>query len=524
MLNRLLFPLLFFALLLAGCTPETAGTAPPAPTTPSTPVQSPEATSPKKTDLVIGMEADAATMLPVTVQQYITDVQLRNIYDSLIDRDMDGNFVPVLATEWKNVDDLTWEFTLKEGIKFHNGEDFNAEAVKFTIDYILKEENKSFYRSRWTNVKEAKVIDNYKVHFITTKPFPALLERVADDLMIMPPKYIAQVGLQEAAKNPVGTGPYKFKKWTRDQSLELVANEEYWRGAPSIKNLTFRYIPEFSARLSSFLSGEIHLVKNLPVDSVETVKGNPNAKVESVGAARINYIVLNNFLDTPLKEKKVRQALNYAVNVDEILKTVLNGHGIRMTGPLPTISREYVSIPGYEYNPEKAIQLLKDAGYSDPSQLTLQLDTPNGRYPMDSHVSQAIASQLQKIGINVSVQVNEFITHANKVTQREMKGAYLLGTGPVFDSQGVIEVLFTKDSPFSGFYHPEVEEQIQKLTVTINPEERQKIFSFLQQKLIEEAAWIPLWQQEDIYAVTKNLQFKPRPDERMLAYEMSWEQ
>ncbi|TGU83150.1 ABC transporter substrate-binding protein, partial [Mesorhizobium sp. M00.F.Ca.ET.186.01.1.1] len=168
-------------------------------------------------------------------------------------------------TEWKNIDPLTWEFKLRQGVKFTNGEPFNAEAVKFNIDYILDEKNNSFYRSRWKDVKEVKVIDDQTVQVITAQPFPTLLLRIADDLLIMAPKHTKEVGLEKAATDPVGTGAYKFDKWTRDDSLKLVANEEYWQGAPSIKRVTFRIIPEFSARLSAFLGGEIHLFKNVPV-------------------------------------------------------------------------------------------------------------------------------------------------------------------------------------------------------------------------------------------------------------------
>lgn len=508
MLKKWMLPLLTLALLVTACSTNTAG---------------PNEVQSDESPLVIGLEADAATLLANTDVNYVTDVQIRNIYDPLIDRDEKGNFVPVLATEWKNVNDLTWEITLREGIKFHNGEEFNADVVKYNIDYILDEKNKSFYRSRWQNVKEVKSVSPYKVQVMTSQPFPTLMQRIAEDLLIMPPKYIKEVGIEQAATQPIGTGAYKFSKWIRDDSLELVAHDEYWKGKPSIQKVVFKYIPEFSTRLSAFLSGEIHVIKNLPVDSVSTVKEKQNVTIRGVPSARINYIALNTFHDGPLKDKKVRQALNYAVNVDELLSTVLNGHGTKMTGPLANNNSEHTPTTDYGYDPQKAIQLLKEAGY-EPSQLQLQLDTPNGRYPMDSHVSQAIASQLQKIGIKVSVQVNEWGNHLTKIRQREMKDMYLLGWGPVFDAQGTIENLFTEKAPYSGFHDPQVEEQILKALPIIHPEERKKSFDALQNKLVEEAAWIPLWQQEDLYGVVEQLDFIPRSDEKILAFEMKWSQ
>jgi peptide/nickel transport system substrate-binding protein len=501
------------------CTPETAGTNENNNSSQSD-NDSSENTD-KKTDLVIGIEADAVTMLANTDVNYVNDVQIRNIYDPLIERDNNGEFKGALATEWKNIDENTWEFTLREGVAFHNGKPFNAEAVKFNIDYILNEKNNSFYLSRWTAIKEVKVIDEYKVHVITSTPLPNMLLRIADDLLIMEPSHVEEVGLEKAAKNPVGTGPYKFKEWLRDERLVLEANDEYWKGEPQIKSLTFRYIPEFSARLSAFLSGEIHLFKNIPVDAVERVNNDANSKIAEIGSSRINYLALNNFYDGPLKDKRVRQALNHAVNVDELLATVLNGHGEKMTGPLSKINDDYTETSAYEYDPDKAVSLIEEAGFK-PSDITLTLDTPNGRYPMDAQVAQAIAAQLKKIGINVQVQVNEWGNHLAKIRQREMKDMFILGWGPAFDAQGTIENLFTNEAPYSGFYDQELEKDIFAAIPIFEENTRKEAFNQLQHDLVEQAAWVPLWQQADLYAVAKDLNFIPRIDERMPAYEMNW--
>jgi peptide/nickel transport system substrate-binding protein len=508
--------MIFIMALVTACSPETAGTDK------SSGKGNDGGKDSKKNGIVIGLESDAATLLANTDVNYITDVQIRNIYDSLIDRDeQTGEFVPVLAKEWKNIDELTWELTLKEGVKFHNGAPFNAEAVKFNIDYILDEKNKSFYLSRWANVKEVKVIDEYKVQIITAEPFPTMIARIADDLLIMEPGHVKEAGLEEAAKSPVGTGPYKFKEWVRDDHLNLVANEEYWNGKPSIKNVTFRYIPEFSSRLSAFLSGEIDLFKNIPVDSVEKVKSDSASKVESTGSARINYVALNTFYKGPLQDKKVRQAINYAVNVDELLEGVLNGNGTKITGPLSKLNADYVETKEYSHDVEKAKSLLKEAGYK-PEELELTMDTPNGRYPMDSQVAQGIAAQLGKIGIKVKVQVNEWGNHLTKIQKREMKDMFILGWGPAFDAQSTIENLFTKDAPYSSFYDANVEKTIKAALPIFAQEDRKKAFGDIQQLLVDEAAWVPLWQQADLYAVRKDLNFKPRVDEKLSAIEMSW--
>ncbi|MGE8204736.1 ABC transporter substrate-binding protein [Heyndrickxia sp. NPDC080065] len=503
--------LMLLVIFATACSPKTAGTD-----------SSKKGKSSKRDNIVIGIESDAATLLANTDVNYITDVQIRNIYDPLIKRNPEtGGFEPALATEWKNIDETTWEISLREGVKFQNGKPFNAEAVKFNIDYILDKKNNSTYLSRWANVKGVKVVDDYKVQIITSQPFPTMIARIADDLLIMEPSNVEELGLVEAAKKPVGTGPYKLKEWVRDDHLTLVANNDYWDGKPSIKEATFRYIPEFSSRLSAFLSGEIDLFKNIPVDSVENVKNNANSKVESIGSSRINYLALNTLVKGPLQDQKVRQAINYAIDVDELLKAVLNGNGTKMTGPLSKINADYVETTDYGYDPEKAKSLIKEAGY-DPKDLKLTLDTPNGRYPMDSQVAQAIAAQLKGIGIEVKVQVNEWGNHLNKIQQRKEGDMFILGWGPAFDAQSTIENLFMKDAPYSGFYEPEVEKTIQKAIPIFEEAKRKQAFGEIQQLLVEQAAWVPLWQQADLYAVNKNLDFKPKVDESMKVVDMSW--
>lgn len=472
--------------------------------------------------LVIGYEADAATLLANTDVNATTDTQIRNIYDPLIKRDAKtGEMKPCLATSWKSVDENTWEFELRDDVKFSNGKPFNAEAVKYNIEYILDTANKSAYLSRWSAVKEVKVLGDYKLQIITSTPYPTFLHRIADDLLIMEPSHIEEVGLDEAAKDPVGTGAYKVEKWERNQYLKLTANPDYWQGKPSISSVEFRYIPEFSSRLASFMNGEINLFNNIPVDSVDQIKNSDNGKIAQVESARVDFIALNTLVDGPMKDEKVRQAISYAVDVPSLLKNILNGDGVQITGPLAKNNQDYVETKGYSYDPDKAVSLLKEAGY-DPAKLTLTLDTPNGRYPMDKQVAQGIAAQLAKIGVKVNVNVNEWATFLQKVRQREAGDMYFMGWGPSYEGQTTIQNLFTEDAPYSGFSDPEVADAINKAIPIFDPAERKEAFGKIEQMLVDKAAWIPLWQQVNLYAVDKDLNFEPRADETLQAFEMSW--
>lgn len=483
----------------------------------------PESDGPGKDSIVIGFESDATTMLASWDVNYITQAQIRNIYDNVIDRNpQTGELIPALAESWENIDELTWRIKVREGVKFHNGADFDAEDVKWNIDFVLDEENGSFYRSRWVNVEEVTVLSPTELEIKTKVPFPTLLNYLAGDILIMEPGYVEEVGNEEAAKNPIGTGPYKFVEWSRDNYLKLEANEDYWQGEPSIQNLEFRYIPEFSARLSAFLSGEIDVFKNIPVDALAEIENSDTSRIGEVASSRINYLALNNLVEGPMQDEKVRKAINYAVDVDELLNSVLNGYGTKMTGPLSVINEHYTETEDYGYDPDKAIELLEEAGYK-PEDLKLTLDTPSGRYPMDSHVAQGIAAQLQRIGIEVNVQVNEWGSHLEKIQNRQQGDMFILGWGPSYEGQSVIENLFTEKAPYSGFYDPQIEEEIMKANQIFDREDRFDAFADLQHKLVEAAAWVPLWQQADLYAVRSDLSFEPRVDEYFDVFYMSWE-
>src|SRR5699024_8771254 len=230
--------------------------------------------------------------------------------------------------------------------------------------------------------------------------------------------------------------------------------------------------------------------------------------------SRINYLALNTFYEGPLQEQKVRQALNYAIDVDELLDSILNGYGTKMTGPLSELNTAYVETEDYGYDPDKALELIKEAGYK-PEEISLTLETPSGRYPMDSHVAQGIASQLKKIDIDVEVEVNEWGNHLEKLQKREIKDMFILGWGPAFEPQSTVENLFTEEAPYSSFYDKELEEEIIETNELFEPEERFEGYEKIQHELVEQAAWVPLWQQADLYAVRKDLNFEPRVDEKM---------
>src|SRR5207253_8620687 len=289
-------------------------------------------------EVVIALGAEPRTMLAVTIVDWTTNAQLEHIYDRLLDRDPKTlKPKPMLATGWKVVNDTTWEFALRQGVKFHNGEPFTAQSVKATFEYMLDPATKSHYNTAayWKPVKEVQVVNDYTVRIVTEKPFPSVIDHVSlTNLLILPAKALKDLGPQKLAEKPIGTGPFKFVEWKRDERLVLERNPDYWAGPADASRVTFRFIPEFSARMAALLSGEIDIMKDVPPHAVEAIEKSGRATLRATVSSRINYLALVNLKPGPMQDLRVRRAMSHAVDVDELIKQVLKGRASRMCGPL----------------------------------------------------------------------------------------------------------------------------------------------------------------------------------------------
>ncbi|MEH7247802.1 ABC transporter substrate-binding protein [Neobacillus niacini] len=500
--------LFVFTLIISGCTSESAGTT-------SKENNSNSKEEKVSTSLVVALAQEPTTLLGSTTPVSSTSEIIRNITSRLIGYDGKGNFVPMLATEWKNIDEHTWEFKLREGVKFTNGAPFNAESVKYTMDFMLNPDNKSLYGSRWMKeLKEFRVIDEYTFQLITVKPNPSLLHRVVTDFMPIEPGYVEQVGIEEAGKKPIGVGAYKLVEWKSGEYIKLEANEDYWEGAPEIKDVTITFIPEFSSRLSALLSGEVDLIKSVPVDSMERVEADENSKIISALTGKPTFVGLSTFKDSPLRDVKVRQALNYAIDVDSLIKNVMNGKAQKLTGTLTPFNASYIKMEGYKYNPEKAKELLKEAGY-EPGEITLKFETTNGYFPMDSQVTQAIAGELEKIGIKVEVVQHETGIFVQKVTSQNMENMFYYHTAASTEAESFYSFFMSPTGTYRFHNNPELLEEVAATFPIFNQQERQEAMAGIQRKLSDEAVIIPLWVGEDIWGARKDISFEPTFNEML---------
>src|SRR5438552_8075741 len=477
----------------------------------------------KSKEIVIGLGAEPRTMLAVTIVDATPTDVLEHVYARLLHRDPKAfKPVPVLATSYKAVNDTTREFTLRKGIKFHNGEPFTAQSVKATLDYALDPASKSHYAtaSYWGPLKEVQVVDDFTVRFLTKQPWPNLIDHASlTNLLIMPAKALKDLGPQKLAEKPIGTGPFKFVEWRRDERLVLERNPDYWGGPADASRVTFRFIPEFSARMAALLSGEIDIMKDVPPHAVEAVERSGRAKVRSTVSSRINSLALATVKPGPMHDVRVRRAMNHAVDVDELIRAVLKGRATRMCGPLAPANVDYAPVECYKHDPARAQAPFKEAGV-DPAKLQLTLDTPSVRYPLDKDASLAIAAQPQRLQTNTNVVANEWGTHLDKIKNRNTGDLFFLGWGPALNGQGTIQPLFLADQTYSSYGNNKViDEKIARAVTVMDPKGRAAGYAELQKLVHDEAPWVFLWQQHDLYGVASHVDWTPRADEKVWMYE-----
>ena len=410
----------------------------------STTSTAPRSTSEKGKDtLVIAMGTDIVTFDLHDASDNPSYMVGRMIYEYLVELDDHMNIKPGLATSWENKDNGTvWIFHLRKGVVFQDGTPFNATAVKVNFDRLLTHKLKR--SSLFTPfIKEVKVVDPYTVEFILKKPFGAFLYHLAHGAAaIMSPKSILS---GDPAKHPVGTGPYMLEEWKPGDRIVLKAFDKYWNKAkaPKFKKVIFKIVPDDQTRMRLLQSGDADVALRIPPQYVKELNNTKGIVVLVKPTNRVIFIGMNNLVP-PLNDKRVRQAFNYAVDKEAIIKNVLFGIGEPATSPIAPLTHGYCKAGEYKYNPEKAKQLLAEAGWVDRDgdgilenekgeELHLTLWTPRGRYVGDYEMAQAVQQYLQAIGVKVDLQVWEWASYVKELfkppneTKRQL---FLIGWAP----------------------------------------------------------------------------------------------
>lgn len=434
------------------------------------------------------------------------------LFDPLVWRDKDSNALrPHLAEDYSFIGNNTWRFNIREGVKFHNGKPLTASSVKFSMERRLDEKLASPHRKSFLDIAEVKVVDQQTVDFVCTNPFP-MLPAYFPVFNIMEEGHYSEHDKAHLALNPLGSGPFRLTEFKPDDILRVERNDDYWGGMPAMKRVEAPVIPEDAARVAALLSGEMQISPRPTVEDFPRINDSGVAKVEAkIG----NRIVLSglNYAMAPFDNKKVRQAVNYAVNQEEIAEVYLNGMGEVMASALPsTVPGHHPGLTPYPYDPAMAKQLLKEAGL--PNGFKTRIETVPEWMIAGIEVTQAIANHLREVGIEAEIQVYDAGTMASRITSRKAGPMYMLSWGgnSTFDADSYLQPLFGKGA-FSCNDMPEIDEAVAQGRATADQKERVGIYQKACETIREEAPWAFLHLQPNTYGVSLDHDWKARPDE-----------
>ncbi len=456
--------------------------------------------------IVVGQIAEPQSLDPHAVTAVNDFRILVNVYDGLV-RFADGSLEvePSLAESWEiSEDGLTYTFKLREGVTFHDGTPFNAEAVKFNFERMLDEEHPfhdtgpfplAFFFSA---VDEVTAVDDTTVEFKLNEPFAPFLSNLAYPTgLIVSPAAVEASG-KDYGRNPVGTGAYKFEEWQGNQRVVVTRNEDYWDGAPAPEAIVFRPITDANTRVAEMLSGGLDIMVEVPPDSVAQFRDAPDFEVHEQAGPHVWFLILN-MKEGPFAEKAVRQAANYAINKESLVTDVLQGTAEVAAGPTPpAFAWAYnEEVQPYPYDPDKARELLEEAGY-DGEEITFYV-TEGGSGMLDPvAMGTAIQADLAAVGMNVKIETYEWNTFLGQVNPGLEGKADMAEMAWMTNDPDTLPFLTLRTAAFpseggfnSGYYsNVEVDELLNQARVSTEPEERATLYKQMQEIVHEDAPWV----------------------------------
>jgi peptide/nickel transport system substrate-binding protein len=448
----------------------------------------------------------------------------RAVWDGLIYRDPKTNeYVGNLATSWKWIDDTTLELKLRKGVKFHNGEDFDADDVVYTVNFVADPKNgvKTQRNVNW--MKSAEKIDQYTVRIHTKGPFPAAIEYLSGPVSMYPKDYYSKVGPSGMGLKPVGTGPYKVVEVEPGKHFVLEANENYFdgpKGKPKIGKIDIRTIPDVNTQLAGLFSGALDFIWQVPSDQAEQLKMMDKFTVANESTMRIGYLSMDAAgradKGGPFTKLKVRQAVSYAVDRGAIVKSLLKGASkVVHSVCFPSQFGCTEDVKHYEYNPETAKKLLAEAGYPDGFSVDLYAYR-------DPTYAEAIASYLTAVGIKAKVRMLQY----SALREENMKGEVPFsfqtwGSYSVNDASAIVSQFF-KFGSLDDARDEEVKKWLDVADTATDPEKRKEYYAKALKKIAEQAYWLPLFSYNSNYVFTKEVSYQPTPDEVLRFVQMSW--
>ena len=357
-------------------------------------------------DIVVAVQSNFTTTDPYDANDTLSQAVAKSFYQGLYGFDKDMKMVPVLATGYTvSTDGLVYTIKLRTGVKFHDGSDFNAEAVKATFDRVTNPENKLKRYNLYKNIAKTEAVDATTVKFTLTEPFSPFMNTLAHpSAVIISPAALAKFGSKGIAQNPVGTGPFKFVEWKSTDYLKVAKFDGYWRkGYPKVDSITWRPVVDNNTRAAMMQTNEAHFAFPMPPEAAQNLQGKASLEVTAAPSIIQRYISFNT-QQKPFDNPKVREAINYAINKEALVKVAFSGYAIPAEGVLPKGVDGAVKLGPWPYNPAKAKELLKEAGYPNGFESILWSAY---NYTTAQKVIQFVQQQLGQVGIKVQVQALE---------------------------------------------------------------------------------------------------------------------
>ena len=444
--------------------------------------------------------------------------QWQHIMEPLVEYDYKRkDYVGILAESWE-FQGKRWVMHLKKGIKFHNGAPLTSKDVAFSIDRMKDEKGGSLQASNFKDVTEVQTPDDHTVIFVTKQPLAVFLDRLENRFIVS--KLAADKHGDQMDQNPIGTGPYKYVSYQRGGNFVFTRGDDYWGGKANIKEIVFKKVTEDAARLAALESGQADLINNIPVHEVARLQRHPRVKIEKIEGLRMFFLAFN-VAHKPFDNKLVRQAVNYSVDAPAIIKNIFDGIGYAINGPVgANVLGADPKFKRYPYDPKKAKELLAQAGY--PNGCDIQLYYSAGRYPKDTEVCQVVAAQMVKGGFRVELISQEWaIFWETSGVNSDKLPFYYIGHGSLTDADTLYDQYFrTGTTKRSNYSNPELDKLIEEQQKTPDFKKRTAILQQAGKIIMDEAPFVPLYNLADIYGVTKNVSWKVRPDEKVLAWDM----
>ncbi|MBE9606636.1 ABC transporter substrate-binding protein [Acetobacteraceae bacterium H6797] len=464
----------------------------------------------------------------------------QHLFDTLVSRDAKAQLVPALAESWKMIDDSTWEFKLRQGVKFSNGKDFTADDVVYTIERIPNVINSPGSFAIYTKaITASEVVDPYTIRFKTNGIYPLLPTDLTNVFIISRSiSATANTGDFNRGVATVGTGPYRLESYKPDDRVELVRNEDYWGDKPEWQRVNYRFIANNAVRLAALRAGDVQMIDAVPTGDIEALRKEPSIKLAEIPSLRVIYLRLDFEHDVspyitgpngekldknPLRDLKVRQALSMAINRDAIVSRIMSGAALASGQMMPPGANGYVpDLKPMPFDPEKAKKLLAEAGY--PHGFGITLIGPNNRYINDEQIIQAVGQMWQRIGVKTKVEGMPFSVLAQRSAKNDMS-ALLLGWATSGEPSSALRAnLATRDlargfgtSNQTGYSNKALDALIEKALTTADDKAREDIFKEAMKMGMDDIGLVPLHMQKNVWALRPGISYDARADEYTLA-------